>query len=152
MSYYGAPVTGPMEIPQELPSYFVQVPAPLPEFPQMKDATVGTLRLEGTLAKRLPPMPAGDLEDLSFTNSKQFEAMELMNDVRAAYGISKQYDKRSIGKAKAVARINDRQINQSETSGRQNRRKAQRINKNQEKSRVRDFARNVLGTGADIYR
>ena len=102
MSYYGAPVTVPMEIPQELPSYFVQVPAPLPEFPQMKDATVGTLRLEGTLAKRLPPMPAGDLEDLSFTNSKQFEAMELMNDMRAAYSISRSQasNSRQIAKSK----------------------------------------------------
>ena len=74
---YGAPVTAPIEIPQEPPSYFSQVPAPLPE---MKDATVGTLRLEGTLAKRLPPMPSGELQNLSFTNSKQLEVAQQQYD------------------------------------------------------------------------
>ena len=95
---YGASVTGPMEIPQEGPSYFTQVPAPLPV---MKDATVNTVRLEGTLAKRLPPMPSGELEDLSFTNSKQLEAMELMNDMRYVYDISRQQESRSRARAKA---------------------------------------------------
>ena len=146
---YGADVRVPMEVPQEPPSYFAQVPA---ELPVMKDATVGTLRLEGTLAKRLPPMPSGELNDLSFTNSKQLEAMELMAGMRKAYGISRQYDKRSKAKAKAVARQNDKQIKQSDSSGRQNRQKAQRMNTHREKSRVRNFARNVLGMGTDTYR
>jgi hypothetical protein len=87
-----------MEIPQEPPSYFAQVPVDLPA---MKDATVGTLRLEGTLAKRLPPMPSGELQDLSFTNSKQLEAMQLMNDMRYVYDISRQQESRSRAKAKA---------------------------------------------------
>jgi len=96
---YGAPVTGPMEVPQNPPSYFAQIPA---ELPAIKDATVGTLRLEGTLAKRLPPMPSGELQDLSFTNSKQLEAMQLMNEMRNAYGISRQ--QQSISKARAKQR------------------------------------------------
>jgi len=146
---YAADVRRPMEIPQEAPNFFAQIPAPLPE---MKDATVGTLRLEGTLAKRLPPMPSGDLQDLSFTNNKQIEAMELMAGMRTAYGISRQYDKRSKAKAKAVARHNDKQIKQSESAGRANRRKGQRINNQREKARVRNFARNVLGMGTDTYR
>jgi hypothetical protein len=95
---YGAPVNGPMVIPQEPPSYFAQVPADLPV---IKDATVGTLRLEGTLAKRLPAMPSGELQDLSFTNSKQLEAMQLMNDMRYVYDISRQQESRSRAKAKA---------------------------------------------------
>jgi len=95
---YGAPVTEPMEIPQEPPSYFAQIPAELPE---MKDATVGTLRLEGTLAKRLPQMPSGDLQDLSFTNHKQLEAMQLMNEMRYVYDISRQQESRSRAKARA---------------------------------------------------
>ena len=84
---YGADVRSPMEIPQAPPSYFSQVEAPLPE---MKDASVGTLRLEGTLAKRLPPMPSGELQNLSFTNSKQIEAAQLMNDMRYVYDISRR--------------------------------------------------------------
>ena len=99
---YGAPVTGPMEIRQDPPGYFAQVPA---ELPVIKDATVGTLRLEGTLAKRLPPMPSGELQDLSFTNSKQLEAMQLMNEMRYVYDISRQQQARS----KAIARARNRQ-------------------------------------------
>ena len=86
---YGAPVTAPMEVPRELPSYFAQVPAELPE---MKDASAGTMRLEGTLAKRLPAMPSGELDDLSFTNSRQIEAAELMRDMKYVYGISRQQE------------------------------------------------------------
>ena len=95
---YGADVRAPMEVPQEPPSYFAQIPA---ELPVMKDATVGTLRLEGTLAKRLPPMPSGELQDLSFTNSKQLEAMQLMNEMRYVYDISRQQEARSRARAKA---------------------------------------------------
>ena len=103
---YGAPVTAPMEIPQEPPSYFAQIPAELPE---MKDATVGTLRLEGTLAKRLPQMPSGDLQDLSFTNHKQLEATQLMNEMRYVYDISRQQQSRSRTIAKAKNKGTERE-------------------------------------------
>ena len=97
---YGAPVTQPMEVPYSPPSQFSQ--APLPEMAEIKDASTGTLRLEGTLAKRLPNMPSGDLDDLSFSNSKQVEAAKLMNDMRYVYNISRQQASRSraISKAK----------------------------------------------------
>ena len=104
---YGAPVTAPMEIPQEPPSYFSQVPAPLPE---MKDATVGTLRLEGTLAKRLPPMPSGELQDLSFTNSKQLEAAQLMNEMRYVYDISRQQASNSRRIAKRKNEVTGKEV------------------------------------------
>ncbi len=77
----------------------------IPELPQMKDASVGTLRLEGTLAKRLPGMPSGDLNDLGFTDSRKQEAEKLMNDMRYVYDISRQQSKRS----KAVAKARGRQ-------------------------------------------
>jgi hypothetical protein len=76
----------------------------LPELPEIKDATVGTLRLEGTLAKRLPGMPSGELNDLYFTNSRQLEAEKLMNDMRAVYDISRQQASRSRAIAKAKGR------------------------------------------------
>ncbi len=76
----------------------------LPELPEIKDATVGTLRLEGTLTKRLPPMPSGDLEGLGFTNYKQQEAEKLMNDMRYVYDISRQQTARSKALAKARGR------------------------------------------------
>ena len=77
----------------------------LPELPKIKDATVGTLRLEGTLAKRLPGMPSGELEGLSFTNSRQLEAEQLMNDMRYVYDISRKQAQRS----KALATAKNRQ-------------------------------------------
>ena len=76
----------------------------LPELPEIKDATVGTLRLEGTLAKRLPGMPSGELEGLSFTNSRQLEAEQLMNDMRYVYDISRKQQQRSKALAKARGR------------------------------------------------
>ena len=99
---YGAPVTAPMEVPQEFPSFFSKIPA---EIPAMKDASVGTMRLEGTLAKRLPSMPSGELNNLSFTNSKQLEAAELMRDMRYVYDISRQQANRS----RAIAKAKNRQ-------------------------------------------
>ena len=77
----------------------------LPEFPEIKDATTGTLRLEGTLAKRLPGMPSGDLQDLGFTDSRRQEAEQLMNEMRYVYDISRQQAKRS----KAIAKARGRQ-------------------------------------------
>lgn len=81
----------------------------LPELPEIKDATVGTLRLEGTLSKRLPSMPSGELNDLYFTNSRQLEAEKLMNDMRAVYDISRQQAARSKAIAKARGRQSQRQ-------------------------------------------
>jgi hypothetical protein len=81
----------------------------LPELPEIKDATVGTLRLEGTLSKRLPRMPSGELNDLYFTNSRQLEAEKLMNDMRAVYDISRQQAARSKAIAKARGRQSQRQ-------------------------------------------
>ena len=124
----------------------------LPELPEIKDATVGTLRLEGTLAKRMPGMPSGDIEGLAFTNARQQEAEQLMNDMRSAFAISRQYDKRSKAKSKAVARQIDRQLKTQDTQGRINRRKAQGKNLRQEKSTFLRNARDVLGMGTDLYR
>ena len=47
----------------DLPSRF-RPELELAELPVMKDATAGTVRLEGTLAKRMPPMPGGALDEL----------------------------------------------------------------------------------------
>ena len=103
---YGAPVTAPMEIPQEPPSFFSKIPA---ELPAMKDASVGTVRLEGTLAKRMPSMPSGELNDLSFTNSRQLEAAELMRDMKYVYDISRKQTSESNKRAKAKGRAAQRQ-------------------------------------------
>ena len=73
----------------------------LPELPVIKDATIDTLRLEGTLTKRLPSMPSGDLNDLSFTDVRRREAEKYANEMRAAFDISRQQAQRSRAIAKA---------------------------------------------------
>ena len=73
----------------------------LPELPVIKDATVGTLRLEGTLDKRLPQMPTGEIPDLDFTDFRKEYAEKAMNDMRAAFAISRQYEQRSKARARA---------------------------------------------------
>ena len=100
---YGAPVTEPMQIPQQIASAFSQ--PEMAELPEIKDATTGTIRLEGTLARRLPSMPSGDLNNLSFSNSRQIEAQQLMNDIRDSYAITRQQSNRS----KAIAKARGRQ-------------------------------------------
>ena len=99
---YGAPVTGPMQMPQQIASAFAQ--PEMAEMPEIKDATTGTIRLEGTLARRLPSMPSGGLNDLGFSNSRQIEAQQLMNDIRASYAITRQQSNRSKAIAKAKSR------------------------------------------------
>ena len=75
------------------------------ELPEIQDGSLDTIRLQGTLSKRLPNMPSGTgYEDLSMTNSRQLEAEKFANDMRASYAISREYDKRS----RAIARAKNR--------------------------------------------
>lgn len=73
----------------------------LPELPAIVDLTVDTLRRKGTLLKNLPALGALEVPELYFTNTRALEAEQFANDVRAAYNISRQYDKRSRARAKA---------------------------------------------------
>ena len=99
---YGAPVTAPMEIPPEVYNSPFAPPKPeLAELPQIVDANVTGLRLQGTLAKALP----GITEAGSMTNVRQIEAEEYARDIGAAYDISRAYEKRS----QAIARAKNRQ-------------------------------------------
>ena len=83
-------------------------PRELPELPEIADSSLETIRLKGTLSRRLPSMPSGDLQDLHFTNSRQLEAEKFANDIRASYAISRQYDMRSRARARARNRQSQR--------------------------------------------
>ena len=124
----------------------------LAELPVMKDATAGTVRLEGTLAKRMPSMPGGTLENLYFSNSRALDAFETMAGMRNAYAISRQYNQRNRAVAKARARQNDRQLKNSDSQGRINRRQLQGQTKRAEKSTILRNARDHLGMGTDTFR
>ena len=83
-------------------SMFLPETPALPELPTIVDAKTKGLRLQGTLAKALPPMKNVG----SMTNVRQMEAEQYANDIRAAFEISRQYDQR----ARAKARARERQI------------------------------------------
>ena len=135
----------------DLPSRF-RPELEMAELPVMKDATAGTVRLEGTLAKRKPPMPGGALNDLFFSDARAIEAFETMAGMRNAYAISRQYDQRNRAVAKARARQNDRQLKNSASQGKINRRKLQGQTKRSQKSAILRNARDYLGMGTDMFR
>ena len=102
---YGAPVTGPMQIPHEV---YRSPNAPelpgLPDMPELVDAKVSGLRLQGTLAKALPGMKNAG----SMTNVRQMEAEQYARDIDASYEISRAYNKRSRARARAHNRQMER--------------------------------------------
>ena len=149
---YGAPVTGLMEVPQQLPSPYRPEGKALNELPEIKDATTQTIRLEGTLAKRMPSMPGGALENLYATGTRQRAAAEYANDMRSSWGIYKSINKQNRGKARAKAQAYDRQIKNSGSEGVRTRRKIQGYTKRNEKSTVLRNARDFLGLGTDLFR
>ena len=89
-------------------SQFIPELPGLPELPIITEAGTTGLRLQGTLAKALPPMKKVS----SMTNVRQMEAEEYANDIRAAFDISRQYDKRSRAIAKAKGRQMERYAKQ----------------------------------------
>ena len=100
---YGYPVTMPMEIPPEVYRSDFAPPIPgLTELPEIIDARTNGLRLQGTSAKALPGM--ADVG--SMTNVREMEAAEYANDIRAAFAISREYDKRS----KLIAKEKNRRM------------------------------------------
>jgi hypothetical protein len=101
--FYGAPVTGPMEIPPEVYSSPNAPELPgLPEFPELIDAKTNGLRLQGTLAKALPGIKNAG----SMTNVRQMEAEQYAAEIGAAFDISRQQEARS----RAIARQKNRDM------------------------------------------
>ena len=122
------------------------------ELPIIEDATVGTLRLAGTLDRRLPSMPGGSFNDLAFSDARRLAAEQYANDMRASYDVSRAYDQRNRAVAKARARQNDRQLKNSDSQGRITRRQLQGRTKRSERSTILRNARDYLGMGTDMFR
>ena len=90
------------------PSPFMPELPGLPELPEIVDAKTRGLRLQGTLAKALPPMANVG----SMTNVRQMEAEEYARDIGAAFDISRQQEKYSRAKARAKNRQMERAAKQ----------------------------------------
>jgi hypothetical protein len=97
-------------------------------------------------------MPSGVTNDLAFSDSRRLAAEQYANDIRASYEVSRAYDQRNRAVAKARARQNDRQLKNSASQGRINRRKLQGQTKRMEHSAILRNARDYLGMGTDMFR
>ena len=71
------------------------------ELPEIKDSSVNTLSLGTSLDTRMPSMPSGELNDLSYTDDRRLEAEKLMNEMRVVYDITRKTNNRSKARAKA---------------------------------------------------
>ena len=83
--------------------FIPQLPG-LPDLPVIMDAQAKGLRLQGTLAKALPPMSNVG----SMTNVRQMEAEQYARDISAAFEISRAYSKQSQARARARERQTER--------------------------------------------
>jgi hypothetical protein len=124
----------------------------LPELPTIKDATVDTLRLEGTLAKRLPSMPSGELNDLYFSDVRRREAEQYAAAIGAAFDISRRQLAVSRANARATGRATQRAAERSLPQAGNNMSKTQSRSVRSKKSTVLRNARDVLGMGTDLYK
>jgi len=109
--FYGAPVTAPMEMPVEPPPSYTRNDLPeignpnaVPELPKMVDAGLKGIRLQGTLAKALPPMK----EAGSMTNVRQMEAEKYAGEMAYVFNISRQQQQQNRLRAKARERATER--------------------------------------------
>ena len=125
----------------------------LAELPEISDGSLNQIRLQDTLIKRLPALPAGDFpaQDLSFTNFKEQEAAQYANDLRASYAVSRGQTQRS----KAIAKAKNYQAQKAAERGSRNAYKTQRSmvgrSKRASKSYHLNFARQ-MGLATDLYR
>ena len=124
----------------------------LPELPRLENTGAEAIRLRGTLAKALPPMPGGQLEDLYGSNYRAVAQAIEARDIGIANEYTKAYNQRSAARARARNRMKTKYVeNASRRAYKGNKRLAGNTNR-EAKAATRWFAREVLGVGPDLYR
>ena len=122
------------------------------ELPAMEETGVAALRLQGTLAKSLPPMPGGKLQDLYGSNYRQEMQQTESRDIGIANDYTKQQNKRSAARAKARNRMGQKAA-ENDSKYAYNTRRSQVSNEAKARKAVtRYFAREALGMGPELYR
>ena len=145
--FYGAPVTASMEIPPEAYRSPFAPPTPeLKELPIITDAQTTGLRLQGTLAKALPPMKKVG----SMTNVRQMEAEKYAGEMAYVFDISKQQERRSRARAKANERQLSRYVKRTAKSD-PSAGPRSRGNVRKEKNSAMRAAQNLTGPNAFSY-
>ena len=124
----------------------------VPELPKLDAADTETLRLVGTLSKRMPSMPGGSLQDLYGTNYRAQAQAEEARNIGIANDFTKAYVKRNEARARAKNRIAQKSAERSGKNAYQNQRRQVSSSKQREKGITRFVAREVLGVGPDLYR
>lgn len=124
----------------------------LAELPEIKDTGTEGLRLQGTLQKRLPPMPGGSLQDLYGTDYRQIAQRKEAVAIGIANDINKAYLKRNEAVAKARNFQKTKQAEGAAGNAAQTRRKQVRNQKNRTKAVTKYTAREILGVGPSLYR
>ena len=122
------------------------------ELPDIKAADTETLRLQGTLVKRMPSLPGGSLNDLAYTNYRAEAQAADAFATGQANEINKAYLRRSAAIAKAKNRQATKTVETSDREAAKTRKKQVRGSQRREKGVTKYFARNVLGVGPDLYR
>mgnify|MGYP006872159428 CR=1 FL=1 len=124
----------------------------VPELPKLDAADTETLRLVGTLSKRMPSMPGGSLQDLYGTNYRAQAQAEEARNIGIANDVTKADVKRNEARARAKNRIAQKSAERSGKNAYQNQRRQVSSSKQREKGITRFVAREVLGVGPDLYR
>ena len=124
----------------------------LAELPEIVDASPTGLRIQGTLAKRLPPMPGGKLQDLYGTDYRQIQQLETARATGIANEINKAYLKRNEAIAKAKNFQATKAADNASRDAAAVRRKQVRAEDRRTKGITKYVARNILGVGPSLYR
>ena len=121
------------------------------ELPEIIEAGIDSVRLQGTLAKRMPSMPGGTLQDLYGTDYRATSQRETARDVGIANEINKAYLKRSAARAKARNYSATRAAENAPRVANKSRKQQVRNAKQREKALTKYVARS-MGVGPDLYR
>ena len=121
--------------------------------PEVREGNLDKIRLQNTLVKRLPSLPAGNFpaQDLSFTNYRAEQAAQYANDLRASYAVSRGQTQRS----KAIAKAKNYQAQKAAERGSRNAYQTQRSMVGRSKRASKSYHLNIarqMGLGTDLYR
>ena len=124
----------------------------LAEIPAIKETSTSAIRIQDAVAKRLPEMPGGALQNLYGSNYRQIQQAEEARDIGAASEITKSYNKRSKAIARAKNYSDQKAAERNARTGTPRMKQFARANVKNQKGSARHFARNILGIGTNLYR
>ena len=122
------------------------------ELPELIKTDIGTLRLQDTLSKALPPVSNIGSNPLSGYSTKALDAARYAQEVGLAFGESKA--RLALGKAKSKAdeKATEKYFKQLSRDNKKRLRAYSRGYVKQNNSFTRRFAGEMLGMGRDLFK